>query len=448
MDKQNLQTYNMITRKLLSQFAADESQNVVFSPLSVLILLGMLADATEGQTQDEINKVLGDGLELQAVIDWLSYIQKKLEESGALKSSNAVCIKEEIKSKIVDGYENHLKESFNGKLFSAANMVDAVNEWVNRNTKGMIQKIADDSMKSMLACLLNAIAFEARWVQKYKFDDLDYWDFNNSDGTSSEVTMMRSTEWQYIEDAHFTGFTKPYKDVGYSYIALLPKQDDSGYLKDAIRELDLTALYNSRVREEVHTEIPEYKLEFSEQLNDFCKSLGIEKVFSDSADFSPMIDEWIKVDQIIHKAFIQVDRNGTKAAAVTAAVCVAGGCPVMDYKTVILDRPFIYAVVHDDTGIPVFVGVVNNLEGGDYELEDIELDELYFDSDEECREYVKSTFREIAERIHPDKSSIYEISEEIRNLFAEAQRYYKEQDPYGLQVVKFNIDRLLDELDD
>lgn len=442
----SLKIYNDITRKLLSRFAADENRNIVFSPLSVLVLLGMLADATGTQTREEISKAIGCDADPKEIIAWLSDVQKKLEESGALSSANAVCIKEDIKKKVASGYEDHLKEVFDGRLFSAKDMVDAVNKWVNQNTKGMIPQIADESMNTMLACLMNAIAFEAKWGQKYEYDDIDYGDFNNSDGTCSEVTMMRSTEWQYIEDSHFTGFTKPYKEVGYSYMALLPKKDDPKYLRKAIEKMDLTSLYNSKSGEKVVTEIPEYKLEFGDQLNDFCKGLGIESAFSDHADFSPMIDEWIKVDQIIHKAFIQVDRNGTKAAAVTAAVCCAGCAPVFDYKIVDLDRPFVFAIVHDDTGLPVFVGVVNHLEGGEYDIESVELDELYFDTEEECQEYVKSTFHKIADRIHPDKSTLYDSSEEIRQLFADAQKYYKECDPWGLQVVEHNLNSLLTEM--
>lgn len=101
----------------------------------------------------------------------------------------------------------------------------------------------------MLACLINAVAFEAKWSKEYEYDNLDYGEFNNSDGTCSEVTMMRSAEWQYIEDPHFTGFTKPYKEVGYSYMALLPRNEDPEYMRKAIENLDLTSLFNSKSEE-------------------------------------------------------------------------------------------------------------------------------------------------------------------------------------------------------
>ncbi len=446
MKDQNMKMYNDITQKLLSQFAADGKSNVVFSPLSVIVLLAMLADATGGQTKAEIVKALGSEADFQEIISWIAEIQKEMMDSGALVSSNAVCVKEDLKNKIAPGYEGHLKDVFDGKLFLAEDMVSAVNEWVNMKTKGMIPQIADESMKSMLACLMNAIAFEAKWGTKYESDDIDYGEFNNSDGTCNEVTMMSSTEWQYIEDKHFRGFTKPYNEVGYSYMALLPKEEESNCLKDAVNKLDLTALYNSRRAEEVHTMIPEYKFEFGNELNDFCKKLGIEKAFSDDADFSPMIDEWLKVEKILHKALVQVDRNGTKAVAVTVAVVCAGCIPDFDYEVVDLDRPFIFAIVHDDTGLPVFVGVVNHLDGGDYEIERFEPEELIFDTVEEERAYMKSLYHKIAERIHPDNSPLYESSEEVRDLFRQAQICYNREDLYRLQIVEHNLNQLLESM--
>lgn len=362
MNKHNLYTYSVITQKLLSQFADDTSNNVVFSPFSVIILLAILADATGGETCEEIAKALGCEKDSDEIIDWISQIQEKLMNNGALVSSNAVCINDEIKDKIVSGYEKHLKELFGGRLFATKDMISAVNEWVNKNTKGMIPQIVDESMSSMLACLMNAIAFDAQWKEKYDSLDIDSGDFNNSDGTCSEVTMMRSMEWQYIEDSEFTGFTKPYKDVGYSYMALLPKKTGSDFRKRAVENIDFIKLFNSKKHKKVVALVPEYKLEFGEKLSEFCKKIGIEKVFSDRADFRPVTDEWLKVEEIIHKAFIRVDTDGTKAGAVTAAALVCGCAPDNDFEYVELDRPFVFAIVHDETGLPVFAGVVNHLE--------------------------------------------------------------------------------------
>lgn len=118
-------------------------------------------------------------------------------------------------------------ENFSGKLFSSDDIVKDVNAWVEEKTKGMIRNAADDSMNHMLACLMNAIAFEAEWMEKYEEDDIHEGEFNNADGTICEVQMLESSEDTYIEDDFFTGFVKPYKDEEYAYMALLPKKKKS-----------------------------------------------------------------------------------------------------------------------------------------------------------------------------------------------------------------------------
>ena len=352
---------SIITRDLLNRFADGSGQNVVFSPFSVMMLLGILADATTGETRNEIIKAIGDG-ELEEITEWLSKTQRKITDSGVLMSSNAVCVKEGIKDRIIPGYEEHLENIFDGRLFSASDMVEAVNCWVKEKTKGMIQAIADRSMSSMLACMINAVAFDAKWSDKYEDNDIRPGVFHNFDGTDSRVSMMSSTEWNYIEDSRFTGFTKPYKNAGYSYMALLPKKESPKHLLKDMEKLDLTDLFNSRKYHKVIAEIPEYELEFRDELTDYCRNIGIEKAFSGNADFSPMTDEWLMVEKLIHKAMIRVDRSGTKAAAVSF-LNYAGGCAFIDdYKSVILNRPFIFAIVHDDTALPVFAGIVNCLE--------------------------------------------------------------------------------------
>lgn len=353
--------YYNITKDLLHRFADGNGQNVVFSPFSVMILLGILADATGGETRDEVVKAIGCG-EPDEITEWLSCIQRKMTDSGVLMSSNAVCVKESIRNSITPGYAEHLQNTFDGRLFSSSDMVEDVNCWVREKTNGMIPVIADRSMSSMPACLMNAVALDAKWEDEYEDSDIRPDVFHNHDGTNSKVNMMSSTEWNYVEDSHFTGFTKPYKDAGYSYMALLPKKEGTRYLQKAIAKLNLTDLFKSRKHYKVITKIPEYGLEFGDELSGYFRNIGIEKAFSERADFSPLSDEWLMVDKIIHKAMIRVDRNGTKAAAASILTCLAGCAIIDDYKSVILNRPFIFAIVHDDTALPVFAGIVNHLE--------------------------------------------------------------------------------------
>ena len=107
--------------------------------------------------------------------------------------------------------------------------------------------------------------------------------------------------------------------------------------------------------------MPEFTFSFEDDLTGFFKELGIRSLFSPDADFSPLTSEWIKADSIIHKAKIEVDSEGTKAAAATAMFAVAGCAPMFDAKEVILNRPFLFAIMHNETGLPVFTGCLNQI---------------------------------------------------------------------------------------
>ena len=105
--------------------------------------------------------------------------------------------------------------------------------------------------------------------------------------------------------------------------------------------------------------LPKFKYESEINLRDYCSKLGIDKVFSDHADFSNMSSEWLKAYNIIHKAKIQLDEEGTKAAASTRMEIVFGGCIT---ERIEFNRPFIYAIMNSSTGLPVFAGVVTNFK--------------------------------------------------------------------------------------
>ncbi len=353
--------YNDVTKTFLGKYSErQKNENVVLSPLSIIMLLGIAADAVSGKTRDEIADIICKEFPFDEFKPVLSQIQSSFSESGSLMSSNAVCVKESIAKSITPGYVDRLVEIFDGKLFASNDIVRDVNAWVKEKTHGMIHDVADESMNQMLTCLMNAIAFESEWEEPYMDEDIRKGTFYNADGSESALQMMRSTEYSYIENAHFTGFMKPYKDQKYTFMALLPKRKSKSFLQNAIDKINFSKLADSTHSCEVYVSMPEFKYDCGKDLTQLCKELGIRTLFSPEADFSPMSSEWLKVDSIIHKAHIEVDRLGTKAAAVTMAYLVAGCAPTMEFKTVNLNRPFVYAIMNKETGLPVFAGVFNN----------------------------------------------------------------------------------------
>ena len=363
MNQEFEKNYNEIIGKILQEFMEEHlGENVVFSPYSILALLAIAANATAGDSRAQIIRAIAEHRSYEDVMKAICKLQKSLEAAAQLTSANAVLVQDSISGSIVDGYEDQLKAQLDGSLIVSKDIVMDVNAWVKEKTNGMIQKIADDSMKDMLVCLINAVFFDADWKDKYEDDNVYEDDFTNADGTRTEVTMLNSVEDTYLENEFFTGFVKPYKS-NYSFLALLPrKQKSKTFFSRAIKALDFSELYRSRTRIETHVTMPEFTMEFGQDITDICKKMGIKEIFTPAADFSSMSSEWLQLDQIIHKAKIEVNRKGTRASAATMGVVVAGCCPDFErVKYVYLDRPFIYAVVQNKTGLPVFTGMVNQL---------------------------------------------------------------------------------------
>lgn len=366
--------YNTLATETMKYLALSDNNNVVFSPFSVLMLLSIAADSVDGVTKQEILDVVGSDMPYENYRDMVSEMQRLFTETisvdsededytsgGEIVSANAVYIKEDFKGTLNADYEDRLSK-YHGKLFASKNIVDDVNAWVKENTRGLIDRIADDSMSQMVACLMNAIAFESEWAELYDEDEIYEDEFTDVDGTAYEVQMMDSTEYEYIENDLFTGFIKPYKDLEYSYMALLPRNEGKEAISHVIDSLDLSRIFESSQSIKVYVTMPEFKYDLDRDMTDLFKKMGITTLFTPQADFSPMSSEWLMMDAIIHKAHIEVDRKGTKAAAVSMGVVVCGCAPSLEeYKSVRLDRPFIYAIVNNLTGLPVFAGIVNHI---------------------------------------------------------------------------------------
>lgn len=208
---------------------------------------------------------------------------------------------------------------------------------------------------------MNAVCFDSEWKSPYEEDDIEEDDFHNADDSFSTITSLFSKEDEYINSNTFEGFVKPYKDSHFSFLVLFPKKKGNPSLRNSLNDLNISAIIQNRISTKVLVNMPEFRFDFSEDLTDYLRNLGMEKIFTPGADFSPMTDERIKADGIIHKAHIEVDRKGTKAATMTAMMMFTCCAPDFDIPSVRLDRPFVYAITHNETGLLIFAGIVNKL---------------------------------------------------------------------------------------
>ncbi len=366
IDKSMIKKYLELSGSFLEDaYTGHKDENVVISPLSLLMVLGLAINATSGESQKEIKDAISTELSVEEINDVLVSLQKSLiqkKKNSKLSSSNAVCVKDDLYEKILTEFKKLTQKSFGGEIFAAnEDMAERINEWVSKNTDGMIDELqVPDNLK---LAIMNAIAFSAKWEVPYEDDDIDVELFNNSDGTEAEVDMLSSGEDGYIEDKDFEGFIKPYKGDKYELMCLLPKRKMNSKI---LAGIDFKRLYEKNNLEYTsYVRIPEFEIKSDSCLNEYCRKLGINKIFDPDAEFAGMFGEGhepLKAGSILQKAHIKVDREGTKAAAVTEMEFFVGCAPDFDRNRYItFDRPFVYAIMDKEYKIPVFTGVVNSV---------------------------------------------------------------------------------------
>ena len=213
--------------------------------------------------------------------------------------------------------------------------------------------------------LVNALAFDGRWETPYREYQVRAGTFTREDGTVREAELMYSTEDWYLSDGKAQGFLKYYEGCDYAFAALLPPEGVP--LADYIASLDgqkLARVLDGAGREEVQAAIPKFEMAYSAELSRALQDMGMTDAFAPSAaDFSAMGRSErgpLFITQVLHRTFLSVDEEGTRAAAATAVATGDSGEPV-EPKKVYLDRPFLCLLLDCGTGLPLFLGAVTDV---------------------------------------------------------------------------------------
>ncbi len=366
--------YNEFVFNFASSCSTDPDENVLVSPASLLFALELIGSGADGNTLDELSRVLVPGATneqaLAFVVDYYNELVSK--NPDVFKVANAAYINEDISDQIYEDYLNFIEEKFDSEVNITefnSNTVNEINEWASDKTDGMIKKILSDLGPGTVMVLLNAIAFEAKWEISYEdYQVMEESSFVNSKGELEKVTMLFSTEGVYFETDKATGFMKYYDGEEFAFIAMLPKDKSisANEFMSSLTAQDYKEFLESRIYTDVDTLIPEFSYDYTNNgIASVLKSLGINDAFDpENADFSHVTPSQIFISEIIQKTHIELDREGTKAAAVTAVVlCEACIEEPIQVKEVRLDRPFVYMIVDTATETPVFIGSVNSVNG-------------------------------------------------------------------------------------
>lgn len=344
--------------------AAADGKNIMFSPTSLNFALGMIAEGAKGETK----KVLGDYL---GTDDFASYAKDYLDKikeyntedenygyKSKLKIADAVWADDELT--LQEKFRNTVSDSFGAEVenvdFSAAEKTcGIINSWCDKNTEGLIPEIITPDLisDSTGLCLTNSLYFESGWSG-------EPWNVSDTEenfGKKEKTKYMTCTGDRYYENDKAVAFGRDYAN-GLSFIGILPNDQGDFSLEDlGIGEL----LKSLPEYDEVQCKMPKLEFETTTVLNDMLSDLGLDDIFSSDADFSGIADKNVNVDTILQKTKLELDENGTKAAAVTAVIMECMSAAEEDepiIKTVELTRPFAFLIYDSSNDEILFMGKV------------------------------------------------------------------------------------------
>ena len=345
--------------------ACGENKNFLMSPLSLIEVMGMVSEGSGGQTRQQLEKFFG--YNTNALSQHVRYLENNLlsEKDAKLEIANSVWIRDTERLEVQEGFLQNVRGYYDAEVFKAAfdaGTVKDINQWCAENTDGMIDEILTQIGPAQMMFLVNAVCFDAKWAEPYEKGDVFEDRFYMEDGGTAEASYMRSEEFGYLMDDNTTGFVRPYKE-GYSFVALLPEEGLT--MAEYLAGFDGSKLENLLMEkrdEQVFCTLPKFSGETFINLIGMMEGRGVTDLFDpEKADLTPMAlldGESLYVTQAVQKAFIEVDEQGTRAAAVSL---VAPGESAMEPRNVVrLNRPFVYAIVDDVSQLPIFMGVVMN----------------------------------------------------------------------------------------
>lgn len=356
--------------RLLDQVVQErKNENVLISPYSAHVVLSMTMSGAMGKTREEMAKVL----ELSAVpasqsdANAQSMIRSVTSDHGAptLLVANAAFIDKELD--VVAAFVDRCKKFYSADIRNVAladpSTLESINKWCADNTNNKINKILDSLSKDDIMVLLNAIYFKGNWDQKFEKGDTLEQPFHLLSGGTKNVQMMsRLDDMQYYRGKDFACVSLPYEGRKTAMIVMLP---DKGKSPAQLIPIISAKFPQSFEKQSVNLQMPRFKIECTTRMNDALKKLGMVQAMSSSnADFSGMVSAKIKayISQVLQKTYMDVNEEGTEAAAVTAVTmtrALASATPVKPISFTV-DRPFMVALVHTPTNELLFLGVIND----------------------------------------------------------------------------------------
>lgn len=346
----------------------EEKANVMISPASISIALGMTYNGAEGTSKDGFEDVLNyqdlTREEVNEVYRNLIEVLVSDTDGNLVEIVNSIWHHENfpVHQSFLDVNNTYFDSEVRELDFSSASALDEINGWVSDKTHNKITKILEqlDPMSRMI--LINALYFNCVWEIEFDKDETEMLPFYYGDGTGFQTVEMMKTEssFNYASTESFSAVELPYKNEKYSMFLFLPSTSLGlgGLLQELSGEKWGEWLKEFQSEDKVQVILPKFKFDYDKSLKEELISMGLEVAFSESlADFSGISEIPLFISDVVHKTYIDCNEEGTEAAAVTAVVMNTtsigpGGGPII----IRYDRPFLFAISENSSKSIIFLG--------------------------------------------------------------------------------------------
>ncbi len=367
-EKHLVESDNRFGLKFFKEIVQEEKdKNVFISPLSVSVALGMTYNGASGTTQDTMQKALElSGLTLEEVnksykslLELLSGLDPKVQ----FEIANSIWYRQGLsfEKEFINLNKTYFDALVKALDFASPNAPSTINRWVDESTKGKIKEIVRPPISpQMVMFLINAIYFKGIWTYQFDKDKTTDEDFFSPDGSKKPCKMMtQEGEFRYFENSEFQAIDLPYGDGDFSMAIFLPRvQKNLDSLVAQLSQQNWDKWISGFAKRKGTLQLPRFTLEYELKLNDALKALGMGIAFDPlRADFTKLYKgtERAFISEVKHKTFVEVNEEGTEAAAVTSVgIALTSVEPSGFWMRV--DRPFLFAIRENQSKALVFIG--------------------------------------------------------------------------------------------
>ena len=370
LDTRLIEASNRFSFNLFDRIAKKETnKNIFISPLSISLALSMTYNGARGETQNAMAKTLeAQGIAINEVNHFNRMLQESLlssDKGTEISIANSLWANKDISLK--QSFIDYIKIFYQAKLsnlnFIDRNAATIINDWVKQQTKGKISKIIEETNSNTTIILVNTIYFKSGWRKPFNKSNTKPKPFTLDIGTKIQHPAMSQTEfYPYLDTPEFQAIKLPYRSTRYSMDIFLPKSTSNlTRFQKQLTAKNWQVWSDKFEKREVFIQLPSFKIEYGIDLINTLQNMGMQIAFRSDADFSNLSAERAFINEVKHKTFVDVNEQGTEAAAVTSVGMTRGlNSPDSENAQMIIDRPFFFAISDQHTGTILFMGAIKN----------------------------------------------------------------------------------------